>query len=130
MEYVTTLLIALVLNRADKRMLVLTCLVGVSYFLPVDRILDRNVWFLSCIVSEVIIALWAMSLNTKASVPVAGVCFLLIVKHILGWNHVALSDYSLLVQYFEYLEIICCLLFSDSVLNYIGEGLKCQTRRC
>lgn len=129
MEYLTTLAIALLLNKDNGRMLLLTCVVGLSYFLPVEKITDRDTWFVSCIMVEILVITLSLYLKTKASLPVAGVCCLLIFKHLLGWNRMSLNDYALLVQYFEYLEIMCCLLFSNKVLEYIGGGLRCQTQK-
>ena len=101
-------------------MLLLTLLVGLSYFLPVHLITDRSVWYAAVMCAEMTVLVAALFLKTRASVIVATVCIMLEINHLNGLffgGHLDGSPYSLIVPYLEYIELLACSLFSQKILN-------------
>lgn len=106
------------LNLADRRMLVLTALVGASVFSPTPAEYDN--FYLFCISFEMIVALMALRLKTAASVPIVILCFVLVLAHIMGYykdGHPPTSPYRAIVPMLETLEILCCVLASAPLLS-------------
>lgn len=105
-------------------MLLLTLLVGLSYFLPVHLITDRSVWYAVCIGAELFVLCSALLLRTKASVAIAVVCTLLLINHFNGLffnGHLESSPYQIIVPYLEYIELLACSLFSSKIINKLKE---------
>lgn len=99
------------LNIADRRMLVLTALVGASVFTPTPAEYDN--FYVFCISFEMIVALVALRLKTAASVPLAILCLVLVIAHVMGYykdGYPPHSPYRAIVPTLETLEILCCVL--------------------
>lgn len=127
--YSAILLIALWLNKTDKKMLILTLIVGMSFFLPVELIQTRPEWFMACIAAESFVLLSALFLKTKATFAIIGICSMLLLSHIITWNYLDIPNYAFIVPYLEYLEIIVCVLCSNTLLNYLKGMLRCQVQK-
>lgn len=114
------ILLALALNWRDKAMLVLTAVVGASILAPVNAFTTADTFYVVCAVAEVIVALVALHLNTRASYFVSVMCAMLVVYHMLGWHYDGYphdSPYRVLVKICEYAEILACALFSRPSLR-------------
>lgn len=122
------LLIALYCNIDARNSLALTFIVGASYFFPFDIIHNRDLWYASVIISELIVLLSALALKTRASLMVIVICVMLELNHINGYffgGHNPESPYHVVVKYLEYIEIVALILFSSKIINKI-KGLLCQ----
>ena len=124
MTYAALLILAVFLCRAELEALALAVLVGASYYLPVELIRDRDVWYATCIFAEMTVAVSALFLSTRSSLPVAYICMMLITGHILDWNHQSGQVYYIIANYLEYLEIISCIIFSPSLLNLLRKKIS------
>lgn len=99
------------LNIADRRMLALSMLVSASIFTPTPA--EWPNFYVFCISFEIIVALVALRLKTAASVPLAVLCFVLVIAHVMGYykdGYPPHSPYRAIVPTLETLEILCCVL--------------------
>lgn len=107
-------------NAGDRRALLLLLLVGLTVFTPTPR--EWTNFYVFCISAEMIVALLALRLKTAASVPVALVCVLLVIVHLMGYyknGYPAHSPYRVIVPALEILEILCCILASKRVAQFL-----------
>ena len=115
------LAVAGALNLRDRRMLVLTLLIGVSIFIPAPR--DTALQFyLFCIAAECVIGITAWRLHARASEPVAYACALLVITHILGYSldgNPPFSPYRGIVKILEVFELLACVAFSPIIEPYL-----------
>lgn len=114
------LLLGAYLNANDRRALILLALVGLSVFTPTPR--EWNNFYIFCISAEMIVALTALRLKIAASVPVALVCVLLVLVHLMGYyknGYPAHSPYRVIVPLLEIMEILCCILASKRVAQFL-----------
>lgn len=127
--YTCLVLLAVYLNRQNPNSVLLTLLVGLSWYLPVDLIHSRGWWFTTCIASEVLVLLSALALNTSSKYAMMGVTFMLAMSHALCWKFQSLGTYYIIANYLEYMEISVCLLFSNPVIQHIKEYVRCQVQK-
>lgn len=131
MLYAVLLMAAILLCRTEKESLMLTLLVGMSYYLPTEHITDRHTWYAVCVLAELCVIATAFFLSVKASFTVIGICVMLVTGHILNYNHASGPIYYTIANYLEYLEIICCVIFSPETLNIIKTRIRyaiCRNR--
>lgn len=119
--------VALWLNRRDRRMLVLTMVVGASIFVPVPR--DTALQFYTfCIAAETVVALLALAaIRARASELVASICIVLIVVHVMGYimdGHPPLSGYRILVPILEAAQLAACALMSPALFTRLRNRLS------
>lgn len=120
--YAALLVTSLWLNRADRKMLLLTLVVGGSFFMEVPRG-SQFAFYATCITVEVAVAVLALLLRTRASWAVAELCAVMVAGHAMGWSmdgHASLSPYKGIMLITEYLQIVVCILASRTALA----GLK------
>jgi hypothetical protein len=111
-SYAVLLCLALVLNVGDRRMLVLTALVGAGVFAPVPA----PHFYLICMLGEALIALAAHRIAARASRPVVQISTILVAFHALGWwlnGYPVSSPYHVMVQICEHAELAMCILLSN-----------------
>lgn len=108
------LVVGIILNFLDIRMLVLTVLVGISIFIPVPS--ETPLQFYSfCIGFELLVAAVAWSTQREAGFLIANACFLLVVAHLMGYaldGSAPLSPYHVIVKMLETLELGVCIALS------------------
>jgi len=110
------LLIALAVNLTDRRMLALTCVVGVSFFLPTPDSYDQ--FYISCISAECLTAIFALRLKAAGSILVAELCALLVITHLLGYSldgSPPFSPYRVIVKLLEFSQIAACAALSPVI---------------
>jgi hypothetical protein len=103
--------LALLANRNDRPMLMLSLVLGLGMFAPVPA----PHFYLICALGEVLIALLALKLEAAASLFVVRVSCILVFLHGLGaWlnGYPPDSPYHLLVKICEHAELISCILLS------------------
>jgi hypothetical protein len=113
--YAVMLAAALWWNRADRRMLALTLVVGASVFIPVPHDTADH-FYQFCIASEIVVALAALALATRASLLIAELCLLLVAAHITGWvmdGSPPFSPYRAVVKLLEAAEMFTLIIASD-----------------
>lgn len=112
-------LLSLWFNRRDSRLLLLTLVVGGSFFLDVPRT-SQAVFYGTCIAVEVIVAITALVLRTRASALVAELCAVMVISHIMAWmidGHSATSVYKPIMFAAEYSQMLVCLLAAQPVAS-------------
>jgi hypothetical protein len=119
--------LSLLLNRGDFRMLILTLAVGVNILTPLEFISDINIWYTTCISMEVLLILTACKVSTNASLTVVSISVALIWCHIVAWKFTGQqpeSVYRTVEPILEYLNILSLSVFSTPILNIIKERTK------
>ena len=111
------LLIALAVNLSDRRMLALTFVVGVAFFLPAPRDTAEH-FYVFCIAAECAVALLALTIRADGSILVAEVCALLVITHLLGYSldgSPPFSPYRVIVKLLEFSQIAACAALSPVI---------------
>lgn len=127
--YTYLLILAVYLNRDNLHSVLLTLLVGLSWYLPVDLIQDRTLWFITCIFAELFVLTSALILKSPSKYAVAGVAAMLVVSHLLCWKFRTLPTYYIVANYLEIIEIISCSLLSKPIIIYIKERVQCLVQK-
>lgn len=123
--YAALVVLALYLNRRDRRMLLLTLAVGVSVLMPVPRD-SAAVFYAACITAELIVALIAMILRTRGSELIMSLCAALELTHIMGYildgsGH--LSSYRVIVPVLEAAQLVACVCLSPAIFARLQNRL-------
>ncbi len=108
------ILVAVVLNWGDRRMLALSLVVGLNTVMPFHLFTTFESFPWACSGAEILTATLAWHLRARASFTVIGICALLVVYHLLSWwfGHTLLrGPYAILVQIAEYAELMMCVLY-------------------
>jgi hypothetical protein len=119
--YAILLVLGLVLNRKDWRMLTITAVVGISVFIPVPRDTAEHFYFF-CIGAECVVALIALSISSRASVAIAECCMLLVIAHVMAYyldGNPPLSPYRMIVKLLESVQLVCCIVASSYVATLL-----------
>lgn len=117
--YAALLGLSLWLNRADRKMLLLSVLVGGSFFMEVPRG-SPSEFYGVCITIEIVLAVAALALGARASLIVAEICLVMVAAHIMGWltnGYAPFSPYKGIMLITEYAQIAVCILASRSALT-------------
>lgn len=108
------LALAAVLNLTDRRMLLLTFVVGINIFFPVPSFTQAQ-FYGSCIALELMVLLVAVFYSARASGISIFACVLLIITHIMGWTldgSQPFSPYQLIVKFLEIIQLLACVALS------------------
>ncbi len=115
-SYVVLLALALILNAKNKKMFVLSLVVGANIFIPIP---NEN-FYLICILFEILTALLAYKIDVPASRVVIRISSLLVVFHALGYwfdGHPPESPYHILVKICEHSNLLACIIFSNKFID-------------
>lgn len=110
------LLLAVVLNATDRRMLALTFAVGANIFWPAPESYDQ--FYIFCIAAECAVAFTALALRATASILVAEVCALLVITHLMGYSldgSPPFSPYRVIVKLLEFSQLAACAALSPVI---------------
>lgn len=121
------LTVALVLNWGDRKAICLTLVIGLSLVIPVNQFTMRANFYLVCALFEILFALCALRIDTRASHFVALMCVMLFVYHMTGWwvgGHPPNSPYRLLVKIAEYAEITACIIFANPIMRLLTNDAR------
>ena len=127
MLYGALFLLALWINKGSSENLLITLLVGFSYYFPYDQIHNHNLWYLTCIIMEISKILFARIQNTQLQWPIGILCLLMLSNHIISYifkNTVPIYHFNMV--YLEHLEILCCIIFSHTIINKLKGFVKCR----
>lgn len=115
-SYGYLLLFALAVNYRDLRMMVLAAVVGVGVLAPVGRLgLSYDMFYLTCFLGELAIALLAYWIAASASYTVIWLSVALSCFHAIGWHldgYPPESPYHLLVKITEHAGLVACIVLS------------------
>lgn len=110
------LLISLVVNASDRRMLVLTLAVGINIFCPTP---DNFYWFYVTVIGlEIFVIISALVLDANASILVAELCALLVITHLMGYaldGSPPFSPYRVIVKLLEFSQLAACAALSPVI---------------
>lgn len=118
--YLALLVLALWLNRRDKRMLALTLAIGASLFVIAPT--EWPDFYIFCGLSELTIALVALRLKAAASAPIILLATLMAFTQYLGYKldgSLPFSQYGAALDLLETSEILCCILLSSPIKPFI-----------
>jgi hypothetical protein len=121
------LLVAVALNYADKRNLLITLLVGFSMLLPMQLLEDSYyIWYGVCIGSELVKIVTARLFKSTISYPVMFLSSLMILCHCISFYFDGFTNpYHTIMPTLEYMELLVCILFSIPILKILIKRFKC-----
>lgn len=120
--HIVLLAVALVFNWGDRNAIAMTLIVALSIVIPYNQFTMRSNFYLVCILSELIVALCALRINTRASQFIVLMCVILAAFHAIGWDvggHKSDSPYRLLAKIAEYAEIVACIIFANPIMRLL-----------
>lgn len=123
--YAVLLAAAFVLNRHDRRMLLLTLVVGVSVFVPVPR-QSAEVFYAFCISAELLVMFLAWRIKAQGSELVMSFSFALAWLHVMGYavdGSSTLSTYRILVPMLEAALLVACVCTSPAIFARLQNRL-------
>lgn len=116
------LTVALVINWGDRNAICLTLMIGLSLLIPVNQFTTRSNFYLVCGLFEILFALIALRIDTRASDFVILMCVILFGLHMVGWDaggHKINSPYRLLAKIAEYAQIVACIAFANPLMRLL-----------
>ena len=124
--------VALVFNWGDRKAICLTLIIGLSLVIPVNQFTTRANFYLVCGLFEILFALVALRVDTRASFFIVLMCSLLLAFHMVGWNtggHKVDSPYRLLAKIAEYAQIVACIVFANPFMRLLtNDARRYQSR--
>lgn len=117
--YAALLGLSLWLNRADRKMLLLSVLVGGSFFMEVPNS-SPSAFYITCLTVQIVQACAALAIGARASLVIAEICLVMVAAHIMGWTtngYAPASPYKGIMFITEYAQIVVCILASRSALD-------------
>lgn len=108
------LVLATVLNLRDRRMLMLTFVVGAGFFLPAPMESAER-FYSFCLAVEILVGIMAYRTGHEKSEVVIFVAILLGISHVMGYvldGSAPLSPYRLIVKILEFCQIYACVALS------------------
>lgn len=115
--YAALFTVGLYLNRGDRRMLLLTLVVGASVFIAVPRH-SAFIFYTFCILADLLAAILAITLRARASELVVSICVALEAVHVMGYildGYPPLSSYRILVPILESAQLVACVCMSSAL---------------
>ncbi len=116
--------VALVANRGSWRMVLITLAVIAGLLVPIPMAATRTLWYMECIVVELVVILAVMQLDTLATKPVIYNSFALIAAHLVGLTvgpQPGFGPYRALVPVLETAQILLCICLSTPVVAYLQQ---------
>lgn len=121
------LAVALILNWDDRKAICLTLVIFFSLVVPVNQFTSRANFYFVCGLFEILFALTAFRIDTRASAFIILICAMLFCFHMVGWQaggHKQDSPYRLLAKIAEYAEIIACIVFANPILRLLKNDAR------
>lgn len=104
------------MNWGDRKAICLALVVGFSLVVPVNQFASsRENFYLLCGLFEILFALIALYINTRASSFIVLMCVILLSLHVVAWDldsHNIDSPYWLLAKVVEHAQIVACIAFA------------------
>jgi len=125
--YVLLILAACTLNWRHKEALLLTLIIGLGAVMPIPKEYGALAWYSICASIELVILVFALSLKSTASIPIAALSILFVAIHILGYlfgGYIAGSPYHYFAKTLEYTELLSCVILSNPIINLVKEKMR------
>lgn len=122
--YVFLLCAALWLNRQCWRTLLLTVAVGASIFVPIPTAATPTLWYLQCLVMEVMVGVISLVFRTHASSALVTFSGLLCLVHVTGMvvgPQPGFGPYRAIVPLLEICQLLTCCLLSEAAMFRVGQ---------
>lgn len=117
-SYAILLVLAIVVNIGDIKMLALSIVIGAGIFFPVPA----QYFYQTCAFGEFLIALAAFKLDAAASKTIVRISMFLLLFHFMGFildGYPPESPYHIMVKTFEHAELLACILMSTFLMKKI-----------
>ena len=124
--YVLLILAACILNWRHKEALLLAMIVGLGAVMPIPKEYGALVWYSICVSIELTIMVFALTLHSKFSIPIASLSILFVAVHILGYlfgGYIIGSPYHYFAKTLEYTELLSCVILSNPIINFVKERI-------
>lgn len=122
------LAVALWLNRADTRMLVLTAAVGAGFYAPIMPTVDPVYFYLQCFLVEVGVAFVAAVAGAGiASRSILGCAGLLAIAHMTGaivGPQPGIGPYRAIIPILELTQFLVCIFMSRPALDLAARAFN------
>lgn len=108
---------AIVANLSDRRMLLLTIVVGVGFYWPPPE-QSYLAFYTFCIAMELFVGLMAFQIHRKAGIVILDIALLLVFCHLMAIyldGSKSFSPYRLLVKLLEFSQISACVALSPVI---------------
>jgi hypothetical protein len=126
MLYAALFLIAVWINSGCKKNLLLTLLVGFSFYFPTELITNYYTWYATCISIEIVKIVSCYMLFSRISPPLLAMNIFMLVCHLMSFIfEINIPYYRQVMPYLEILEILVCILFANKTLYYIKGQIRC-----
>lgn len=124
MLYAAILLAALYSNRGDLRTSLFALVIAFTYYFPTELITNLGVWYAICFGFDTSVLIACLFLNNRVCYPLGTITSLLILSHIVDAVTPYSLAYNITASYLEYMQIICFILVSPTIINYLKRKLK------
>lgn len=129
MLYAALFAVAILLNSGCKKNLLLTFLVGFSFYIPTELITNYYAWYLVCIATELVKIVACYKLYSRISPPLLAMNIFMLACHFMSFAfEVNIPYYKQVIPYLELFEILACILFANKTLYYIKGKIRCRLR--
>ena len=130
MLYAAILLAALYLNKENDLLILFALLTALTRYLPMEMITNHDLWYFICFMSELLIISLCLFRTTVVTYPLVFITGLLELSHVLNYLFPILNAYYVVANYLEYMQIICFILVSPPIINYLKRKLKLCLQKC
>ena len=127
--YAALFITAILLNSGCKKNLLLTLLVGLSFYVPTELITNYYAWYITCISAEAVKIVACYVLFSRISPPLLAMNIFMLACHLMSFLfQVNIPYYKQVIPYLELLEILACILFANKTLYYIKGRIRCLSK--
>ena len=107
--------------------MILSFIVGMAICVHVPPDYGALAWYMICIFLETVVLMSAILLRSTISPAISGLSVMFIVVHCLGYffdGYQPTSPYHYTAQTLEILELVSCVLFSPTTVEFIKKVVK------
>ena len=123
MSWAIISIVALYSNRESKSSLFLCGAALLNTLFPAFLITNYYIWYLIVFLLEFVVIYFSYKSTEFLALPLLLIHGCLIVFHVSHLLSYSPTHYYYLVQSFEYMSGICCILFSNPILTKIKESI-------
>ena len=128
MIYISLLVLAILLNRCERKYLLLTLSVGLSGLLPMHLFTEWATWWTIVIGAECLKVFLSFKYKTYLSYPLIFMSSAMLLCHIILLVSVDWQPHTKIIPWLELLEIASCILFSNSIITLAKREIKCRLK--
>lgn len=125
MLYAATLIAACILNKEDSKVVLFSLLIALTNFLPLEYVTNYYLWYSICILTECSVIAYCLCSKFIQSYVLIPITILLLLAHIMCIFTGNVYSYGLIVPFLEYLQILCFVITSPTIITKIKGRIKC-----